>query len=139
MQGILYNSSHFDTNKHCHSDYLINITIQFNFDFKLVILQHVYIAWFLQYWDRELSHSFGNSRTVQVRVIIMDKKIKTPLSIVLSGYMLSLGFYFIWCFYFLYGKQYKVDNSIVLVLVLFAITMVYLFYIDSTALHHIEK
>lgn len=57
----------------------------------------------------------------------MDKKLKTPLSIVLSGYMFILGAYLIWCFYFLYGKQNKVDNFFVLVLVLFAITAIYLF------------
>ena len=57
----------------------------------------------------------------------MEKKLKTPLSIVLSGYMFSLGAYLIWCFYFLYGKQYKVDNFFVLFLVLFAITVVYFF------------
>jgi hypothetical protein len=62
-----------------------------------------------------------------VEVIIMEKKLKTPLSIVLSGYMFSLGAYLIWCFYFLYGKQYKVDNFFVLFLVLFAITVVYFF------------
>ena len=57
----------------------------------------------------------------------MDKKLKTPLSIILPGYMFILGAYLIWCFYFLYGRQYKVDNLFVLVLVLFAITVVYLF------------
>jgi hypothetical protein len=62
-----------------------------------------------------------------VEVIIMEKKLKTPLSIVLSGYMFSLGAYLIWCFYFLYGKQYKVDNFFVLFLVLFGITVVYFF------------
>ena len=90
-------------------------------------MQHVYIAWFLQYLNREFGHSFGDSRTVQMEVIIMDKKLKTPLSIVLPGYMFILGAYLIWCFYFLYGKQYKVDNFFVLVLVLIAITVVYLF------------
>ena len=55
MQGILYYSSHFDTDKHGRSDHLIDITTQFNFDFKLIILQHVYIAWFLQYWKESLA------------------------------------------------------------------------------------
>jgi hypothetical protein len=64
-----------------------------------------------------------------VEVIIMDKKLKTPLSIVLSGYMFSLGAYLVWCFYFLYGKQHKVDYFFVIVLVLFAITAVYLFFL----------
>jgi len=59
--------------------------------------------------------------------IIMDRPLKTPLSIVLSGYIFSLGAYLIWCFYFFYGKQFKVDYYFVIVLALFAITAVYLF------------
>ena len=56
----------------------------------------------------------------------MDKKLKTSLSIVLSGFIFILGAYLTWCFYFLYGKHYKVDNFFVIVLVLFAISAVYL-------------
>jgi hypothetical protein len=57
----------------------------------------------------------------------MDKKSKTPLSILLSGYIFSLGFYFIWCFYFFSGRLYSYDHLLVIGAVVFAITAVYLF------------
>ena len=57
----------------------------------------------------------------------MDKKTKTPLSITLSGYIFSLGFYFIWCFYFFYGRHYRDDYLLVIAAVVFAITAIYLF------------
>jgi len=57
----------------------------------------------------------------------MDKKKKIPLSIMLSGYIFSLGFYFIWCFYFYYGRHYRDDYLLVFAAVVFAITAVYLF------------
>ena len=41
--------------------------------------------------------------------------------------MLSLGFYFIWCFYFFYGRCYRNDYLLVIAAVVFAITAVYLF------------
>lgn len=66
MQGILYNSNLFNIDHRFQSHLLIYITIQFDWDLKLIILQHVYVAWFLQYWDREFGHSFGDSRTVQI-------------------------------------------------------------------------
>jgi hypothetical protein len=62
-----------------------------------------------------------------MEVINMDKKLTTPLPVVLSGYILGLGSYFIWCFYFFYGKQYKVDYFLVIVAFVFAISAVYLF------------
>jgi hypothetical protein len=57
----------------------------------------------------------------------MDKKPKIPLSIVLSGYIFSLVFYFIWCFYFFSGRVYSYDYLLVNAAVVFAITAVYLF------------
>jgi len=57
----------------------------------------------------------------------MDKKSKTHLSIVLSGYIFSLGFYFIWCFYFFNGRLYSYDYLLVIAVAVFAITAVYLF------------
>jgi hypothetical protein len=57
----------------------------------------------------------------------MDKKSKIPLSILLSGYIFSLGFYFIWCFYFFSGRVYSYDYLLVIAAVIFAITAVYLF------------
>ena len=57
----------------------------------------------------------------------MDNKTKFPLSIILSGYIFSLGFYFIWCFYFFYGRHYRDDYLLVIAAVVFAITAVYLF------------
>jgi hypothetical protein len=57
----------------------------------------------------------------------MDKQLERSLSIVVSGYFLSLGAYLIWCFYFLYGEQFKVDYFFVIVLALLVITAVYLF------------
>jgi len=57
----------------------------------------------------------------------MDKKTKIPLSIILSGYMFSLGFYFIWCFYFFYGRHYRDDYLLVIAVVVFSITAAYLF------------
>jgi len=57
----------------------------------------------------------------------MDKKSKIPSSILLSGYIFSLGFYFIWCFYFFIGRQYTYDFLLLIAEVVFAITVVYLF------------
>jgi len=57
----------------------------------------------------------------------MDKKLEMPLSIVIVGYIFSLGFYFIWCFYFFYERLYEVDYLLVIATVVFAITAVYLF------------
>jgi hypothetical protein len=57
----------------------------------------------------------------------INKKSKTPLSILLSGYIFSLGFYFIWCFYFFLDKHYTDDSLLLIVSVVFAITAVYLF------------
>jgi hypothetical protein len=57
----------------------------------------------------------------------MDKKSKFPILILFSGYIFSLGFYFIWCFYFFLGKQYTYDSLLLIVAVVFAITSVYLF------------
>jgi hypothetical protein len=57
----------------------------------------------------------------------MDEQLERSLSIVVAGYFLSLGAYLIWCFYFLYGEQFKVDYFFVIVLALIAITEVYLF------------
>jgi len=60
-------------------------------------------------------------------MIYMNKKSKTPLSILLSGYIFGLGFYFIWCFYFFIDKQYTYDSLLLIASVVFAITAVYLF------------
>ena len=57
----------------------------------------------------------------------MDKKLEMPLSIVIVGYIFSLGFYFIWCFYFFYERLYEVDYLLVIATVVFAITAVYFF------------
>ncbi len=57
----------------------------------------------------------------------MDKKLKMPLSIVLGGYISSLGFYFIWYYHFFYGKPYRDDCFLIIVAVVSAITAVYLF------------
>ena len=57
----------------------------------------------------------------------MDKKLKTPLSIILSGYIFSLGFYFIWCLYFFVDRSFSVDYLLVIAAVVSAITAVYFF------------
>ena len=57
----------------------------------------------------------------------MDKKTKIPLSTILSGYIFSLGFYFIWCFYFFSGGHHRDGYLLVIAAVVFAITAVYLF------------
>jgi hypothetical protein len=59
--------------------------------------------------------------------IIMDKSVERSLSIVAGGYIFSFGAYLAWCFYFFYGKQFKVDYFFIIGLVFFAITAVYLF------------
>ena len=59
--------------------------------------------------------------------IIMDKSLERSLSIVVGGYIFSFGAFLIWCFYFFYGKHFKVDYFFVIGLVLFTITAVYLF------------
>ena len=55
----------------------------------------------------------------------MDKKLEMPLSIFVGGYIFSLGFYFVWCFYVFYEKLYRGDYLLVVVAVVFAITAVY--------------
>ena len=55
----------------------------------------------------------------------MDKKLEMPLSIVVVGYIFSLGFYFIWCFYFFYERLHEADYLLVIATVVFAITAVY--------------
>ena len=57
----------------------------------------------------------------------MDKKLEMPLSIVVVGYIFSLGFYFIWCFYFFYERLHEADYLLVIATVVFAITAVYFF------------
>ena len=57
----------------------------------------------------------------------MDKKLKMPLSIVLGGYISSLGFSFIWYYHFFYEKPYRDDYDLIIVAVVSAITAVYLF------------
>ena len=59
--------------------------------------------------------------------IIMDKSLERSLSIVVGGYIFSFGAFLVWCFYFFYGKHFKVDYFFVIGLVFFAITAVYLF------------
>jgi len=59
--------------------------------------------------------------------IIKDKILERSLSIVVGGYILSLGFYFIWCFYFFKGRQYTYDFLLLIAAAVFAITVVYLF------------
>jgi hypothetical protein len=59
--------------------------------------------------------------------IIKDKQLERALSIVVAGYILSLGFYFIWCFYFFYERLNIENYLLVVVAVVFAITAVYFF------------
>jgi ABC-type multidrug transport system fused ATPase/permease subunit len=59
--------------------------------------------------------------------IIMDKSLEKSLSMVVGGYIFSFGAYLVWCFYFFYGKQFKVGYFFVIGLVFFAITAVYFF------------
>jgi hypothetical protein len=57
----------------------------------------------------------------------MDKQLERALSIVVGGYILSLGFYFIWCFYFFYERLNRDDYLLVIAAVVCAITTVYFF------------
>ena len=57
----------------------------------------------------------------------INKKSKTPFSILLAGYIFSLGFYFIWCFYFFSEKPYTYDSLLLIATVVFAISGLYLF------------
>ena len=57
----------------------------------------------------------------------MDEKLKMPFSTVLGGYLFSLGFYFIWCFYFFYEKLHRGEYFLVIAAAVFAITAVYFF------------
>jgi uncharacterized coiled-coil protein SlyX len=59
--------------------------------------------------------------------IIMDKSLERSLSIIVGGYIFSFGAYLVWCFYFFYGKPFKVDYFFIIGLVFFAITAVYFF------------
>ena len=59
--------------------------------------------------------------------IIRDKQLERSLSIVVGGYILSLGLYFIWCFYFYYERLDRGNYLLVVVAVVIAITAVYLF------------
>ena len=58
----------------------------------------------------------------------MGKQLKRSLSIVVGGYILGLGFYFIWCFYFFYGRLNIGNYLLIVVAVVFAITAVYFFF-----------
>ena len=58
----------------------------------------------------------------------MSKQLERSLSIVVGGYILSLGIYFIWCFYFYY-KRLNIENYLLAVVaVVIAITAVYFFF-----------
>ena len=57
----------------------------------------------------------------------MDKPLEKSLSIVVGGYTFSFGAYLVWCFYFFYGRTFKVDYLYIIGLVFFAITAIYLF------------
>jgi hypothetical protein len=57
----------------------------------------------------------------------MDKKLNMPLSIVLGGYLLSLGCYFIRYFHFFYDKVNIDDYFLINVAIVSAISAVYLF------------
>ena len=57
----------------------------------------------------------------------MDKKLKVPLMIVLSGYIFLLGFYLIWCSHFFYERQYTYDSLLLIAANVFFITTIYLF------------
>ena len=57
----------------------------------------------------------------------MDKKLKMSLSIVLGGYISSLGFYFIWYYSFIFERRYSIDYFLEVAAVVFAITALYLF------------
>lgn len=58
----------------------------------------------------------------------MDKKLNKPISIVLGGYLFSLGFYFIWYLYFFVDKSFSVDCLLLFATVVFAITALYFFF-----------
>jgi len=60
--------------------------------------------------------------------IIRDKQLERSLSIVVGGYILSLGLYFIWCFYFYYERLDRGNYLLVVVAVVIAITAVYFFF-----------
>ena len=57
----------------------------------------------------------------------MDKKSKIPSSILLAGYIFSLGFNFIWFFYFFHGKPYASDSLLLIASIVSAITGVFFF------------
>jgi uncharacterized coiled-coil protein SlyX len=59
--------------------------------------------------------------------IINDKPLERSLSIVVGGYLIALGFYFIWCFYSFYERLNIGNYLLVVVAVVFAITAVYFF------------
>ena len=60
--------------------------------------------------------------------IIKDNQLERSLSIVVGGYILSIGIYFIWCFYFYY-KRLNIENYLLpVVAVVIAITAVYFFF-----------
>ena len=60
-------------------------------------------------------------------MIYINKKSNNSFSILLEGYIFSLGFYFIWCFYFFQEKPYTYDSLLLIASVVFAITGLYLF------------
>jgi len=59
--------------------------------------------------------------------IINDNQIERSLSIVVGGYILSLGFYFIWCFYFFHERLNRDGYLLVIAVVVCAITAVHFF------------
>jgi len=68
----------------------------------------------------------------------MDKNLKTSLSMVLGGYISSLGFFFIYHYYFPYERCCIDDHFLDIAAVVFAITLIYffslLFFMSSRSL-----
>lgn len=60
--------------------------------------------------------------------IVTNKQLERSLFIIVGGYILSLGIYFIWCFYFYYNRL-NIENYLLPVVAVFiAITAVYFFF-----------
>ena len=72
--------------------------------------------------------------------IIEDKQLERSLSLVVGGYILGLGFYFIWCFYFYYERLDRGNYLLAVVAGVIVITAVYfIFYLLISHIKSLQR
>ena len=72
--------------------------------------------------------------------IIQDKQLERFLSLVVGGYILGLGFYFVWCFFFYYERLDRGNFLLAFVVGVIVITSVYfIFYLLILHIKSLQK